>query len=45
MWDMLGRGAYGVLVVKPEEKDHLEDRIVDGKEVLKLILKKSVRRV
>jgi len=27
------------------EKDHLEDRIIDEKEVLKLILKKSVGRV
>jgi hypothetical protein len=45
MWNMLGRGAYGFLVAKPEGKGHVEDRAIDEKEALKLILKKSVGRV
>ena len=38
------RGTYKVLVGKPEETDHLEDVGVDGKIILKSILKKSFAR-
>jgi hypothetical protein len=34
------RGAYRVLVGDLVERDHLEDLIVDGRIMLKLILKK-----
>jgi len=33
-------GAYRVRVGRPEGKDHLEDRYVDGGVILKWILKK-----
>jgi len=29
------RGVYGVLVGKPEERDHLEDPGVDGRIILR----------
>ena len=35
------RGAYKVLVGKPEGKNHLKDLGVDGRIILKLIFKKS----
>ena len=38
------RGTYKVLVGKPEETDHLEDVGVDGRIILKGILKKSFAR-
>jgi hypothetical protein len=38
------RGTYKVLVRKPEEIDHLEDVGVDGRMILKSILKKSFAR-
>jgi len=38
------RGTYKVLVRKPEERDHLEDVGVDGRIILKSILKKSFAR-
>jgi hypothetical protein len=34
------RGAYRVLVRRPEERDHLEDTGVDGWIILKFFLKK-----
>jgi hypothetical protein len=36
-----GRGAYRILVGRPEGRNHLEDPgIVDGRIILKLIFKK-----
>jgi len=35
-----GRGAYRVLVGKPEENDYLQEQEVDGRIVLKWIFKK-----
>jgi hypothetical protein len=34
------RGVYGVLVGKPEEKNHLEDPGVDGRIILRSIFRK-----
>lgn len=34
------RSIYNFLVGKPEEKNHLEDLLVDDKTILKLILQK-----
>jgi len=34
------RGAYSILMGKPEERVHLEDPGVDGRIILKYILKK-----
>jgi hypothetical protein len=34
------RGAYRVLVVRPEGKNHLEDLDLNGRIILKCILKK-----
>jgi hypothetical protein len=34
------RGAYIILMGKPEERNHLEDLCVDGRIILKRILKK-----
>ena len=34
------RGAYRILVGKPEGKNHLEDPVVDGRIILKLIFRK-----
>jgi hypothetical protein len=36
------RGAHGILVEKPEGKNHLEDLDVDGKIILKYILRKWI---
>jgi hypothetical protein len=33
------RSAYRILVEKPKRRDHLEARIVDGRIILKCILK------
>jgi hypothetical protein len=33
------RGAYRVLVRRPEEREHLEDLGIDGKVILKLAFK------
>jgi hypothetical protein len=38
------RGTFKVLVGKPEETDHLEEAGVDGRTILKSILKKSFTR-
>jgi hypothetical protein len=35
-----GRGVYRVLVGKPEEKDHFGDPGVDGRTILRWILRK-----
>jgi hypothetical protein len=35
-----GRGAYRILVGRPEGRNHLEDRGVDGRIILKWIFKK-----
>jgi hypothetical protein len=35
------RGAYRVLVGKPEGRNHLEEKGVDGRIILKWILEKS----
>jgi hypothetical protein len=37
--------AYGLLVLKPERKKHLEDLGIDGTIILKLILEKKDVRV
>jgi hypothetical protein len=37
------RGAYRILVGKPEEKFHLEDLRLDGRIILKWIFKKWER--
>ena len=34
------RGAYRVLLVKPEGKNHLEDPSVDGRRILRRIFRK-----
>jgi len=34
------RGVYGVLVGKPEERDHLKDRGVNGRIILRWIFRK-----
>jgi hypothetical protein len=39
------RSAYMILVGKPEERDHLEDLCVDGRIILKRILKKWDGRI
>ena len=36
------RGAYRVLLGKPEENNHLKDLGIDGRKILKQILKKQV---
>jgi hypothetical protein len=35
-----GRGAYRILVGRPEGRNHLEDPGVDGRIILKLMFKK-----
>jgi len=40
VWNLWGRGAYSVLVGKPEGKDYLEDLGVDGTILLKWGFKK-----
>jgi hypothetical protein len=35
-----GRGAYGILVGRPEGRNYLEDPDVDGRIILKWIFKK-----
>jgi hypothetical protein len=35
-----GRGAYRILVGRPEGRNHLEDPGIDGRIILKWILKK-----
>jgi len=39
------RGAYMILIGKPEKRDHLEDLCVDGRIILKRILKKWDGRI
>jgi hypothetical protein len=39
------RKPYRALLGKPEEKDHVEDLGVDGRTILKRILKKQDRRL
>jgi hypothetical protein len=35
-----GRGAYRILVGRPEERNHLEDPRINGRIILKLIFRK-----
>jgi hypothetical protein len=39
------RNVYRVLIGKPDENNHLKDLCVDGRIILKSILKKEAERV